>query len=162
VRLDEEVFAVILAITVVGSVFAIAQIIPHSIEPFTAIGLLDAQCKIGEYPRHVIVGEPVTLCIFVDNHLGKVGLFQIRMKLGSKDNLPTNTTPLNSPTILSFSVVLGNNMNVTRKVTFTLNETGINVAIVFELWRYDTAVNDWVYDGKWVHLYVNVTEVIPP
>jgi len=58
--------------------------------------------------------------------------------------------------------VLDNGENFTGKITFVLNETGENIALVFELWRYDTAIGDWVYDGKWVHLYVNVTKVIPP
>ena len=36
-RFDEEVFAVILALVVVASVFTVAQIMPRNIEPFTAI-----------------------------------------------------------------------------------------------------------------------------
>ena len=161
-RFDEEVFAVILALIVVASIFTVAQIIPRNIEPFTAIGLLNEDCRIGDYPRYIIVGEPVTLCIFIDNHLGKPALLQVRMKIGSRGNLPTNTTPLDAPYIVLVERILDNGENFTGKITFILNETGENVALVFELWRYDTTIGDWVYDGKWVHLYVNVTEVIPP
>ena len=160
-RLDEEVFAVLMAIIVVASVFSIAQIVYKPSEPFTALGLLDSHCKIGEYPRHIIVGEPVELCIFVYNHLGRPGLFQVRVKLGDRDHLPTNTTPLDSPVIMNITRVLDHDSNFTQKITLVFNKTGNNVALVFELWAYNTSLREWEYTGRWNHLYVNITEVLP-
>lgn len=161
-KFDEEVFAVILAIVTVASVFAVAQTIPRKIEPFTAIGLLGPKGKIGDYPKHVYIGERIKLYIFLDNHLGKPAFLQVRMKLGSKGRIPTNSTPLNVTPVFVFERILNDGGNYTREVTFTLNKTGTNIALVFELWRYDTTLKEWVYDKRWVHLYVNVSEVILP
>ena len=160
-RLDDEVLAVIMALIVVSSVFAAAMTIPRGHEEFLAIGLLNENCKIGDYPKTVFVEENITLCIFVSNNLAKPALLQVRFKLGSRNNLPTNTTYLNSPTILSLTRVLNSGGNFTEKVSFKLNSTGENVALVFELWKYDTELGKWVYTGRWVHLYVNVTRVFP-
>lgn len=161
-RFDEEVFAVIMALIVVASIFGIAQVLYKPTEPFTAIGLLDSHCKIGDYPHHIILGQEVTLCVFVHNHLGRPGLFQVRVKIGDRDHLPTNTTPLDSPIVKEVTRVLDHDSNFTQKITLKLNETGANIALVFELWVYNTTIKDWVYTGRWNHLYVNVTEVLPP
>ena len=155
--LDDEVFAVLLAIIVVGSVFAAAQVIPRHTEPFTAIGLLNAEGKIGDYPRTILVGEPVKLNIFLDNHLGRAALLQVRMKLGGRDHLPSPNESLDSPVILNRTVVLEDGGNTTIPVVFRLGEPGRNVALVFELWGYNTTTHRWEYTGRWVHLYVNVT-----
>lgn len=160
-RFNEEVFAVLLAIVVVACIFTAAQSIPRHGEAFTAIGLLNEECKIGDYPRYIVVGEPVTLCIYLSNHLGKPALLQVRMKIGSKGYLPTNTTPLNTTYVVVLERVLDDGENVTQRITFVLNRTGTNLALVFELWRFDTSIGRWVYDGKWVHLYVNITRVVP-
>ena len=165
--LDEEVFAVLLAIVVVGSVFAIAQVVrPKVIEPFTAIGLLNEECKIGEYPKEVFVGQNVTLCIFLDNHEGYPLLMKVKYKIGVSEELPTNTTPSPRPTIKEFEAVLDDGENVTMlvKVPITVNEgfVGKRVALIFELWIYDVDKHEWVYSGRWNHLYVKVLEAPIP
>ena len=160
-RFDSETFAVIMAVIVVASVFSVAQAIPRRRVPFDAIALLGPDCRFGDYPRFVVAGEPVTLCVFVANYLGRPAYMQVRVKLGSREALPTNTTPLNAPALLVLEGVLNDGGNFSRRVKLVLNETGVNIALVFELWRYDSERREWVYDGKWAHLYVNVTRVIP-
>lgn len=160
-RIDDEVLAVLTALVVVASVFSAAMVIPRHPEGFTAIGLLNKNCMIGEYPRHIYVGENVTLCVFMYNYMGRPLLLQARMKLGSRGRIPSNTTPLDTPIILNVTRILPDKGNYTGRVSFTLNETGSNIAIVFELWRYDSSLKEWVYTGRWVHLYVNVTRLLP-
>ncbi|MCD6195873.1 MAG: DUF1616 domain-containing protein [Staphylothermus sp.] len=160
--LDEEVFAVILAIIVVGSVFSIAMIFrPENPEPFTAIGLLNENCKIGDYPSTVFNGDNVTLCIFIDNHLDHAALFEVRYKVSDPDHIPTNTTPSPNTTLVKWDVFLDKYDNTTFKVSVPVNVSITNasrIALVFELWVLDSSTRSLVYTGRWVHLYVRVLE----
>ena len=165
--LDDEVFAVLLAIVVVGSVFAMAQIVrPEIVEPFTAIGLLNEECRIGDYPKEVLEGQNLTLCIFLYNHMGYPLLMQVRYKIGTNETLPTNTTPSPRPVIKEYEVLLNNNENTTTLVqvpiTVSQEYVGKRVALIFELWVYDTSKHQWVYTGEWNHLYVKVLEAPIP
>lgn len=161
--LDEEVFAVILALIVVGSIFSVAQLIrPNVTEPFTAIGLLNENCMIGDYPSKVFSGENITLCIFLYNHMGYPLLMQVRYKIGSNTTLPTNSTPSPVPTILIFDKLLdhGGNTTFLVEVPISVNESfvGKRIALIFELWFYDIDRDEWIYSGRWNHLYVEVLE----
>lgn len=165
--LDEEVFAVIVALAVVGSVLGIAQVLrPEVVEPFTAVGLLNSECRIGDYPREVFEGEELRLCIFVYNHLGHPQLVMVKYKVGSRDSLPTNSSPSPEATIRSFEYLLRHGGNVTSPIRVPIpvgsGLVGREVAMIFELWLYDLGVGGWVYSGRWVHLYVKVREAPVP
>ncbi len=157
--LDEEVFAVVLALVTVGSVAGAALLLrPAMVEPFLAIGLLNAECVIGDYPDTVFNGQNVSLCIFLDNHEGVPVYLQVRYKVVPPGMLPTNSTPSPAPTVEVFEAVLGRGENTTMRVGVPVNVSrdlvGGRVALVFELWRY--VGGGWVYTGRWVHLYVRV------
>ena len=154
---DEEVLAVLTAIVVVGSALSIAMLIPRKPEPFLAIGLLNERGYIGDYPTLIVAGEPVKLHVFLANHLGRAALLQVRVKLGSKGRIPSNSTPIDSPVLQNITVILEDGRNVTVPITLRINQPGINLAIVFELWMFNTTTGSWVYTGRWNHLYVNVT-----
>jgi uncharacterized membrane protein len=94
VILDEEVFAVILALTIIASSLGIALTWRASGEAFTAIGLLDESCKIGVYPRTVAVNQSLTLCIYIYNHMGKPVAYQVLYKVAvNASQLPKATAP---------------------------------------------------------------------
>lgn len=159
--LDEEVFAVIIAISVVASTVGIAVVLrPDVVEPFTAIGLLDENCKIGKYPRTASNDSILRLCVFIANYMGKPVLYQVVYKIGDSETLPTNTTPSLRGRVLALMGVLGNKHNRTMLVdipVFTDKSLPTTVALIFELWLYDTNTGTWVYTGRWAHLYLNVT-----
>lgn len=159
---DDEVLAVLTAIVTVACVLAAALTVPRGVEPFLALGLLDEKGKIGDYPTRVIAGEPVKLHVFVMNHLGKAVMLKVVGKLGSRGNIPTNSTPLNSTPIWSYELILEHNRNATIPVQVTLQREGLNVALVFELWTLNATDGTWVYTGRWNHLYLNVTKAGAP
>jgi uncharacterized membrane protein len=163
--LDEEVFAVLLAIVIVGSAVSIAVLLrPKIVEPFLAIGLLNANCKIGSYPEAVFNGQNITLCIFLHNHERIPVYLQIRYKIATPDELPTSSAPSPAKTLQVFEAVLNSGENWTRSVTVPVKVPptliGKRVALVFELWRYSLNNGTWIYTGRWVHLYVKVLQ--PP
>jgi uncharacterized membrane protein len=152
---DDEVFAVLMAIVIVSCAIAIAMTIPRKTEPFSAIGVLNEMGKIGDYPRTVVSGSPLKLNVFMDNHEGKATAFMVLVKLGSRGNIPSNTTPLSSAPIWNYTIVLNDGGNITIPVELNLSGEGKNIAIVFELWEFNSS--RWVYTGRWCHLYVNLT-----
>lgn len=163
--LDEEVFAVIIAISVVGSTIAIALVLrPDIVEPFQALGLLNENLVIGDYPKFVYPMQNLTLGIFVYNHRPYPILVQIRYKIGNSTNLPTNTTPSSSPTIKVFEFLVDVKKNVTQRIDIPIivDRSSSKVALIFELWMYDTDKREWVYTGIWNHHYVDVLRVPMP
>ena len=162
-RFDEEVFAVLLALVVVGSVFSMAQILRPSVtEPFTAIGLLNENCMIGQYPSTVVAGENITLCIYVFNFNGTPIHYKVVFKLGNRTALPTNSTPSRAKPLKYWEGFLNHNESREFKVRLSLNESGTGYALIFELWLQNPITGTWFYSGRWVHLYVNVTEAPLP
>jgi uncharacterized membrane protein len=162
VIIDDEVLAVLTAIVLIASVLSAALIIPRHTEPFLALGLLGSKGKIGDYPRTVVAGTPINLYVFIANYQGKAVFLEVVAKIGSKGNIPTNTTPLDAPPIWEYSVILDNGENITVPVQLTLTQEGMNQAIVFELWIFNTTAGSWRYTGQWNHLYVNVTRGVTP
>lgn len=158
--LDEEVFAVIMAISIVASAVGIAMSIPRNPEPFTALGLLNEEGKIGEYPREVYVNRSFRLNVFVSNHLGYTTLFSVKAKLG-RGEIPTNETPLNAPVLAEKYALLCHQCNITIPFELKLSEPARNETLVFELYQYNPARATWDYTGRYVFLRVNVTEVLP-
>jgi len=160
--LDDEVFAVILAVVVVASVFAAAQEFRRT-EPFNAIGLLNENCQIGEYPSFALTGENLTLCIYVSNQMGIPEAFKVVYRFGNIDALPTNTTPSTAPELWSRIIVLDSGQDSLLKYAFPIPNSpeliGTNATLIFELWMYNATSGLWEYTGRWVDLNLRVVGV---
>lgn len=77
--INGEVFAVVPAILVVGLVLPFAAVIrPEVVEPFTAPGLLDPNCRIGRYLVEVSLGDDMELCVYIHNQMGYPVLAQVK------------------------------------------------------------------------------------
>lgn len=156
---NEEVFAVLLALVAVGSVFgAIQLIVPGDREPFMALGLLNEDCLIGSYPRRVVNSSYLDLCIMVYNHMGRPVYYRVVYKIGGVDDLPGNATPSRAPEIDAWRGVLGDDGNKTFRVSVAVYSRVVpsNATLIFELWVYDTNRGIWIYSGVWNHLHVQV------
>jgi len=161
VILDDEVFAVIIAITAVASVFAAAQILYTGRgEEFIALGLLNSDCRIGDYPSSAANGSYLDLCIYIYNHMGRPIYYKIVYRIGSKDELPTNTTPSRAPELAEWRGVLGVGDNSTFRVRVPVYASAglpANATLIFEAWVYSTSNSSWVYSGVWNHLHIAIT-----
>jgi len=161
--LDEEVLAVVIAILLIASIIGVVFIWRSGGEGFTAIGLLNENCRIGYYPTNVVQGQNLTLCIFVYNHMNKPIIYKVIYKLVyNSSELPTNTTPSPNPEIASWVGALNNDANATFLVSVSVprNESivGGNISLVFELWLLDPVNKSWIYTGEWVNRWVRVVE----
>lgn len=158
--LDEEVFAVILALAIISSVIGIAMILrPEIPEPFSAIGLLNENCKIGRYPDSAIVNTSLNLCVSIVNYMGKPVYYKVVYKIGDKTTLPSNTTPSPVMPTQEWFAVLNNKENRSMPISIIVyadEPLPRTIALIFELWYYDAARSTWVYTGLWVHRYIKV------
>lgn len=163
--IDDEVLAIILAVSVVASVVGVVSVLrPEITEPFTALGLLNEDCRIGYYPRTATNNSLLRLCIFVSNYMGKPIYYKVLYKIGSSETIPTNTTPSPAESVLMWVGVLGNKQDTTTPVevpVYTRESIPNRIALIFELWLYDTESKQWVYTGRWTHLYINITPPTP-
>jgi len=157
--LDEEVFAVVLALSIVASALGIALTLgPGNPEPFTAIGLLNEECKIGGYPATAVNGSGVRLCISVANHLGHPAYFKVVYKLATNESLPNSSSPSPEQAVMEWRAVLGDGEERLFLITapvYTLRGE-YRVVLVFELWIYSTSGGGWSYTGRWNHHHISV------
>ncbi len=181
--LDREVFAVLMALVIVISIIGIAYIlraniyIKYSIKngkvvfnsirvndenpSFLSIGLLNSHCKMGPYDKVFFVGEKLNYCFLIYNGYTDPQLLQIRYKV-SESRIPTREQPLNTSTLGKYVIVLNGLDEAIVKPRFILNVSrnyvGSNITLIFELWRYNPGIHEWVYTGEWVHIHVRVAE----
>ncbi len=161
--LDEEVQAVILAIVVVAAVFAISQYLAAGrvVEPFSELGLLGPNKKIGDYPKEVLVNESINLYLYIGNHEGRSIYYIIYGKLGNKSTFINETVPADAPTIARYEVLLPNDYNETIPVNITVPSPGTNYRLIFEMWVLNETTMTPQYHGRWVQLWINVTSPTP-
>lgn len=156
--LDEEVWAVILAIIVVGGVFAVSQayLSGRVVEPFSELGLLGRNMKIGDYPRELVVGDNATFYVYVGNHMGRPMYYVVEVKLGDES---TSVDPADVEAIFTYERVLLHNETWIFRVDLPVEAPGLNQRIIVELWIYNETIGDLQYHGRWTQLWINVTSV---
>lgn len=154
--LSGEVWAVIMAVVLVGAVFAASQIIASNrvTEPFSELGVLGLRMKIGDYPKTVVAGEAFRLYVYVGNHMGKPMYYVVFVKLGNATT-PVNPTPTEPFTRLDLILMHGE--NATIPIDIALTKPGVNERLVFELWVYDSTAKAFTYHERWCQLWINVT-----
>lgn len=146
---DEEVSAVVAAVVVVAVALAIAAALsPGTAEPFSALGLLGPGGKIGGYPDTVQRGQPITLHLYVYNHMGTPMWFVVYVKVDNSTAEP----PLPTPPVLTMQRLLLHNETWTQPFTIALNATG-RQRLVVELWAYYPN-GTLAYTGRWNQLWI--------
>lgn len=164
--LDQEVFAVLVAISVIASIVGVAMILrPDTPEPFSVIALLNEDCKLGDLPRTITANSSLKLCIFLSNNMGKPIYYKVVYRIGDRMSIPSKENPSNAPVLSEWFVVLDNKANITIPINVRVMvdpPLPSNASLIFELWRYDTSTSSWVYTGLWVHHFVTVTVPIVP
>jgi len=157
--IDKQIsYVIMLVILSLGVLTAVPPILPERVvEPFTELGVLGPNMKLGDYPEEVEVGEPFTLFLYLGNRESRVMYYRTLVKFGSELSFASETEPMDAPVIASYDHVILNDDSVTRQLSLSADTAGSNRRLVFELYKYDEAVDDFVYSGEWVQLWMNVT-----
>jgi uncharacterized membrane protein len=156
--LDEKITYTVIGLLLALGGLTVAPVIlgERIVEPFTELGILGPNMKLGDYPRELYVGESVDLYLYLGNHEGVLKYYQVVAKLGDQNVNVSDDNPYPVNSIWSVKHVLLDESNQTIPIHVEINEVGLNKRLVFELYKYQD--QEFVYDGIWVQLWLNVTE----
>lgn len=158
--MDRETNTIVLVLVTMLLVFlAVQPIIPSYGEKFSELGVLGPNKTISNYPTSVLAGETVSLYGYVGNHEGYVAYYTVMVKLGNSTTHVSNSTSATAPLIANYSRVLDNNQSWVFPIDISVNKTGTNLKLIFELWMYNATASEFEYTGLWNQLYINVTKV---
>jgi uncharacterized membrane protein len=156
--MDKEVAAVLLILLAIVGIFVSLQpLLPSTAEKFSELGVLGPNQTIANYPTTLKAGQSFHLYGYVGNHEGQVEYYKLLIKLGNQSTQVTNSTSATAPVVLTNSQVLEDNQSWIFPINMSLNKTGTNLKLIFELWSYNETVSNFTYTGLWDQLYVNVT-----
>jgi uncharacterized membrane protein len=151
--------AVVVLLAGLAVFFIFQPLLPPLQQPgqFSQLGVLGQTRTFGSYPSEVFMGQPFLLYGFVGNHEGTVKFYEVLVKLGNMTTQISNVSSADALTIENYSHVLDNNQSWIFPMNLTIYSRGDNQRLIFELWKYDQTVSRFVYSGKWVQIWVNVT-----
>jgi uncharacterized membrane protein len=157
--IDDEVKVVALAL--IGVMMAVTAYPVLSagriVEPFSELGVLGPNGKLGDYPREVLVGEKFSLILYVGNQEGRASYYRVLVKLGDQSHNVSDVTPLEAPVLTTREFVLMNGQNRTAPLTLSVDRAGLNQRLVFEMHKFDAESGGFVYHQRWTQLWLNVT-----
>lgn len=157
--MDKETSTIVLVLVTILLVFlAIQPMIPSNAERFSELGVLGPNQQISNYPTNIVAGQRFSLYGYVGNHEGVVAYYTVMVKLGNTTTEVGNSTSAAAPLISSYSQILENNQSWTFPIEMSINNTGTNLKLIFELWMYNTTSANFEYTGLWNQLYINVTK----
>jgi uncharacterized membrane protein len=157
--IDDKVKAGLLAsVIVLGLLMAGQYWMEHRIfEPFSELGVLGPNQKIGDYPTNVTAGQSVTLYGYVGNHEGVVTYYDVKVKQGPSSAIVNESTWASLPSSYDYRVVLRDGENSTFSLQLRFSNPASNAKILFELWELDVASGGFRYSGLWGQIVLNVT-----
>ncbi len=155
--IDDEVTALVLALIVVGGIFAVSSPIlgERVSEPFSEIAILGPEMKIGYYPNSLQVNETLNLYLYVANYEAQTTYYIVYVKLGSSNTIVNATQPANAPIISSYEIILPREQNTTLTIKLTFSKPVTDAKIIFEMWTLEK--EGVQYSGKWNQLWLNIT-----
>jgi uncharacterized membrane protein len=145
------------SITIFIVIAALAPLLPLREQRFSELGILGPDQTIRGYPTSVAVNQPFLLYGFVGNHEGNVENYQLIVKLGNQATIVTNTTYSNAPVLATYWHIVRENETWLFPMSLSVNHSGNNTRIIFELWYYDVPTSGFKYTGLWTQIWLNVT-----
>jgi len=156
--LDRETGVLALAVvTILAVLAAIYPILPANGENFSELGILGPGQKIAGYPTTVAVGQQFTLYVYVGNHEGGAGYYQVLVKEGNQATVVSNSTSADLPPVLTSSLVLQDNSSSIYPVNLSMRTAGLNQRLIFELWMFNSTTTSFAYTGLFAQIWLNVT-----
>jgi hypothetical protein len=152
----EHICAAILGITLIISTFAVSQYFlgGRISEPFSELGILGPNMKIGDYPKDVVAGETIRLYLYIGNQMGKPVYYIVNIKLGD-NSTPTDPAPIEP--FMKFERILLHNETWLTPADITITHAGTNQRLIFELWIYNQTTNQMQYHQRWGQIWFNAT-----
>ncbi len=154
---SQEYIVFLVIIIVIAVVIGMAQYIHVSSVSFTELLLLGKNNTLSDYPNIIPVGDNVTFKIAVYNHLGYTGFYEIIVKIDRGENNLSTNAPALAKELEKYYKIIPNDGQAIIKIPIVFNKSG-RYRLIFELWRYDITRHNFIYDGIWVHKWVEVVK----
>ena len=131
--IDERITIGLVACILAFGVLTVAPVLlgKRVVEPFSELGILGPNMKLGDYPKEGITGEPFDLFLYLGNHEGSVQYYRVIIKQGDQSKNVTEDTPLDAPLVTIYEHSLIDKQNTTIPITLAPIRSGINQRIVF-------------------------------
>ncbi len=102
--IDEALKTVIVGLLLVIAGFTVFQTFfaDRLVEPFSELGILGPNMKIGDYPRELAVGEDFDLFLYMRNHMGSPQMYRVYVKLGDRGLNVSDTLAYPAPVVTSY------------------------------------------------------------
>src|SRR5487761_998092 len=156
---NRDTASIVLVVVTILAVFAVIQpLIPSNSQKFSELGVLGPNQTISGYPTRVTVGQQISLYGYGGTHLGEPSYYQVLVKLGNQSTLISNSTSASAPELAGYYQALANNQSWIFPINLTLNKSGTNQRIIFELWMYNDTTSSFTYTGLWNQIWINVTQ----
>jgi uncharacterized membrane protein len=156
--MNRQTATIILAlITIVVVVAALTPLIPLKEQRFSELGILGPDQTIKGYPKSVAANQSFLLYGYIGNQEGNIEDYQLLVKTGNQATTVTNTTFANAPVIATYWRVLKNSETWLFPMNLSVNRSGTNTRIIFELWSYNVPNSGFEYTGLWTQILLNVT-----
>ena len=135
-----SIFLIVAIVAALGFIIYL-MVTPQEGDKFTEFYILSAEGDAQDYPKQVILGEPVDLLIGVVNHEYQPASYQARIKIGAAD-----LSELNIGT-------LANGEKWEKEITFTPQLAGERQRVDFYLYKNG---EDEPYLKEPLRLYIDV------
>ncbi len=82
--IDDEVKFVAIGLIIIMMCVAVYPVLSahRIVEPFSELGVLGPDGKLGDYPRNVTAGDVVKLLLYVGNEEGSAQYYRVDVKVG--------------------------------------------------------------------------------
>jgi hypothetical protein len=130
-------------------------------QAYSELGLLGPNQSISDYPTKVAVNQTFILYGYLENHETTVQFYTVVVKLGNQSTEISNSTYATAPVIAEYSHILDHNQSYIFPMSLSINKTGKNLRIIFELWSYNLSSSQsasFDYTGLWDQIWINVTD----
>jgi uncharacterized membrane protein len=155
---DQVKGALLVALLIMGLLAGGSYWVEHRVtEPFSELGVLGPNQKIGDYPTTLLVNQNFTLFLYVGDHEGRAMYYDIRVKLGDNSSVVNGTVSLDSPVLADYRVILTDNQTWLQPINLSIDQPGTNLRLVFEMWVYNTTAANFTYHSLYDQLWFNVT-----
>jgi uncharacterized membrane protein len=127
-------------------------------QKYSELGILGPNQTISGYPTSVLQNQSFTLYGYLVNQKGTAQYYNILVKIGNQSTQISNSTSANAPVIAQYYSSLNNNQTYVFPMNLSINQSGTNERLIFELWSYkiSSSGGSFVYTGVWDQIWLNV------
>ena len=144
----------IFGITIVSGFIIYNIIKPKS--GYITFGILNSD-KSTDFQKECVVGENISLYVFIGNHLNRELNFRLEILRGDNNTYLASNQPTNGSSFLNISTAIFNGVDwMSNLINISFTEPGINELIIAELWLIRIDYTEYFYNSLYQRLNVTL------